>query len=263
MSIRTANTRYHDSFSYYANDEVIGRSLELYGEYAQTEIDALRQFMDERSVVYDVGANIGVHARAFADRGAQVWAFEPNHANFELLKINCSDLDRVHLIEAAAGSETGTTTIWEFDPGVPGNYGHLCSGSGGRVCHQIRLDDIDAPDPDVIKVDVEGQELQVLLGAQERIRRNQPLVYYEAQEIDNFGQIYRFFQDLDYRLYWNLVMNYNEQNFRNNPDNIFGNTAIFCIMAAPPGFPELPLDPVPSAGDSWQAYCERVNSRQA
>lgn len=263
MPIKTAVTRYHPDFSYYDNDEVIGQSLELYGEYAEPEIAFLRGFIDDNSVVYDVGANIGVHTRAFADRGARVWAFEPNPANFELLKTNCQDLDRVHLVEAAVGEKTGRTTIWEFDPEVPGNYGHLCSGQGGRVCHEVSLDDIDAPDPDIIKVDVEGRELKVLLGAQERIRRNQPLIYYEAQETADFGEIYHLLTGLGYTLYWALVMNYNPNNFRNNPDNIFDNTAIFCVVAAPPGFAILPLDRVTGAGDSWQSYCDRVNSKQA
>lgn len=263
MPVQTTETRYHPSFAYYTTDDVIGRSLELYGEYAQTEIDFLRSFMDANSVVYDVGANIGVHTRAFAATGARVWAFEPNPRNFELLKINCQDLDNVYVVETAVGSTTGTTTIWEFDTEIPGNYGHLVSGQGGRACHQVRLDDIDAPDPDVIKVDVEGAELQVLLGARERIGRNLPLIYLEAQETAHTGQIYHFLTGFGYSLYWVLVMNYNPENLRANPKNIFGNTAIFCIAAMPPGSPELSLDPVSSAADTWQAYCDRINQRRA
>ena len=34
-------TRYHKKFNYYTNDSIIGRSLRLYGEYGQSEIDFL------------------------------------------------------------------------------------------------------------------------------------------------------------------------------------------------------------------------------
>lgn len=260
MALQTTATRYHPAFTYHDTDDVIGQSLALYGEYAQREIDLLTSFMDSRSVVYDVGGNIGVHARAFAAAGAEVWSFEPNPTNFDLLKKNCEDLDRVHLVEAAVGDHMGQSTIWEFDAFTSGNYGHLRSGRGGRVCHLISLDSIDAPDPDIIKIDVEGQEFAVLRGAESRIRRNRPLVLFEAQEVDNFGAIVQWFQDLDYRLDWLLVMNYDPKNFRRNTTNVFGDTAIFSVLARPPGFADLGLDPVQGIGDTWQAYCDRVNA---
>ena len=64
--IKSTKTRYSKNFSYYSTDEMIGRSLELYGEYSQSELEFLLSMLNENSVVYDVGANIGYHTTAFA-----------------------------------------------------------------------------------------------------------------------------------------------------------------------------------------------------
>lgn len=256
MKPSTISTRYNPEFYYYPNDIIIGASLERYGEYAQTEIDFLRQFMDHRSTVYDVGANIGVHTSAFAERGADVWAFEPNPLNFDLLKRNCERYSRVHLVNAAVGDGTVDIEIETYDPVNPGNFGNMRIGADPHVTvKQIRLDDIDAPDPDVLKIDVEGYEYPVLLGAEQRIRRHRPLVYYEAQETRDFGKIFTFLLDLDYDLYWTCVRNYNHNNHAGNQDNIFGNSAIFSIVAIPNNLPPLSLPPVNGADDTWRRFC--------
>lgn len=262
--IATTSTRWHPRFSYYALDQIIGRSLDLYGEYAGTEIDLLMRCMDHRSVVYDVGANIGVHTVAFAAQQAKVWAFEPNGRNFRLLKQNCHELSNVLLVQAAVGNSVEPVMVEDFDQDQPGNFGNLHINSDrGDLVQQIRLDEFDAPDPDVIKIDVEGHELAVIQGAWERIRSNLPLVYYEAQESADLAKIWHMFHQLDYTLYWNTVMNYNPHNWKKNTNNVFGNSAIFCILAAPPGFVQLALDPVVDPDDTWQAYCQRLNQRNA
>ena len=62
--IQSTKTRYVDKFYYYDTDNIIGRSLAFYGEYAQPEIDFLLQLINQKSVVYDIGSNIGYHAAA-------------------------------------------------------------------------------------------------------------------------------------------------------------------------------------------------------
>ena len=74
--IETTETSYHKEFAFYKNDNTIGRSLNLYGEYGQIEVEFLLSIINSITnkpvVVYDVGANIGVYATAFASTGAQV-----------------------------------------------------------------------------------------------------------------------------------------------------------------------------------------------
>ena len=164
--ISSTTTRYRDNFYYYNNDEVIGRSLQTYGEYGQTELDFLLWIVDQRYTVYDVGANIGVYSTAFASRGAQVYAFEPNPHNYSLLKRNTEGLTNVHCRQTAIGNALGKISIEDFNPEEPGNYGTMSTNRNrGVEVDLMALDYLDIPIPNLLKIDVEGAELDVLLGS--------------------------------------------------------------------------------------------------
>lgn len=51
------------------NDRYIGKSLSLYGEYSQAEIELFRQILKPGSLVVEVGANIGTHTLFFCALG--------------------------------------------------------------------------------------------------------------------------------------------------------------------------------------------------
>ena len=51
----------HGVFAFNRNDRFIGRSLDLYGEWAESEITLLARFIRPDATVVDVGANIGPH----------------------------------------------------------------------------------------------------------------------------------------------------------------------------------------------------------
>jgi len=256
----TTETRYHKKFTIYKNDAMIGRSLKLYGEYGQIEIDFLLSIIGNITnrpvVVYDVGANIGAYAVAFASTDAEVYCFEPNPLNFELLTKNTSDLKNVHRINAAATNVAGDIMIQTFDPTEPGNYGELLINNAvGVSAAAVRLDDLDIPAPNLIKIDAEGSELGVIQGAINKIRENLPLLCYEAQESPHLDQIYHILTDLGYHLYWAVIRNYNTDNFKQNQENVWGTTALFSVVAVPPSWNRVEgLDPVTGPDDTWKKF---------
>ena len=56
----------HGPFMYNRNDTFVGRSLDLYGEWCDFEIQLLRNFIRPGDTVIDAGANIGTHTIVFA-----------------------------------------------------------------------------------------------------------------------------------------------------------------------------------------------------
>jgi FkbM family methyltransferase len=257
----TTATRYHKKFTYYTNDNIIGRSLREYGEYGQIEInfllDIIGNLENNPLVIYDVGANIGVYATAFGSTGAEVHCFEPNPLNFALLKQNTAHLSNVRLHKAAATNVAGDILIQTFDPSVAGNYGELLINKDvGVSAKAIRLDDLNnLPAPHLIKIDAEGSELGVIQGCLEKIKANLPLVYYEAQESPHLDKIYNILTELGYHLYWGCVRNYNPANLKNNEENIFGISALFSVVAVPPSWNKVTnLDPVTGADDHWKRF---------
>lgn len=153
------------------------RGLYYRGEYEPETTAAIRRLVRAGDVVLDVGANAGYHSCLAAARGAHVHAFEPTPALVRLL-CRTRDLngfgDRLIVNPAAVSAEDGEAVL-HLSP-QPGNTGlssllplaHLSAGETLRV-PAVRLDTYCSEHHiariRLLKLDVEGAELDVLAGA--------------------------------------------------------------------------------------------------
>lgn len=240
-----ARTRYTSKFYFYANDYIIGASIKLYGEYTETEIDLLRNFINANSVVYDIGGNIGYHTVAFASMAKEVHSWEPNDRNYLLLEKNTQELNNVKLYHCAVSNVVGEAFISDYDTTKPGNYGECMMAEAGQPCKTVRIDDLDLPLPDVIKIDVEGHELKVFQGMQNTISKSRPVIFYESMHGTGFDIIYDMLKTLGYTIYYYPAKNFNPNNFNGVTENVFGNGGVINCIALPPskgkinGLPEM------------------------
>jgi protein O-GlcNAc transferase len=165
----------------------ISRTIGATGGFYEAELLAdvrSRLFFPERAV--DVGAHVGNHTLYFSMMlGIETIAFEPNAQTFELLaeNVRANGVEsRCRLRHAAVGAVTGRVRAVA---GSEGNSGmaRVESDAAGEV-PLLRLDDELQNDVriDVIKIDVEGWELDVLRGAMRVIERHRPLIYVEASD---------------------------------------------------------------------------------
>jgi FkbM family methyltransferase len=118
--------------------------------------------------LYDVGANFGYYSLVFVSGGRdrRAVAVEPQADNLTLLRWNAAGRDGIHVEDAVASAAAGALT---FAPdAATGHTGHVTSDDahGVRV-RAVTLDGLAARygPPDVVKIDVEGHELDVLRGA--------------------------------------------------------------------------------------------------
>lgn len=267
--VDSATTRYSDAFYYYNHDSVIGRSIRIYGEYSETEIEILQQLCAPGSVVYDIGANIGYHTVALASKGASVVGFEPNLQNFALLSKNITTTNQpcqAAVYNLAVGEEESRVYIPELDVTAAGNFGSAEIAEGTPNTRMISIDDFEQalPAPTLIKIDVEGCELGVIRGAVRTLCEYQPVVYYEAHESPDLPEIYDTLAECGYRnFYWTMYMNYNQNNYRGNAENIFGNSCIFGILAVAHDMPVTGLQTVQGRTDSHHRLVDEFNSQFA
>lgn len=149
------------------------------------EINIVSNFIKKDSLVIDVGANIGVHTKVFlsyiGEKG-KVIAVEPELKNAEILQSRFSkELKSGHLvlIEKAVTNMSGDYFL-HIDSCNPG--GHKIASDGIPV-KGITIDQIvqqaNMP-PSLIKIDVEGYEESVLLGAKETIMNYRPVIFMEV-----------------------------------------------------------------------------------
>jgi FkbM family methyltransferase len=248
MAIVAAPTR-HAILCYEEQDRPVGLSLQMYGEWAEEELYLLSFFLHPGAVVVDVGANIGTHALAFSrfvTSEGRVIAIEPQERVFDLLaaKVLLNGLQHVTCIRALAGQETEM----RFLPATERASGTSASVSfvnidtakaTGTQCgllvplQLLKLDDLALAGCDLIKVDVEGMELDVLLGAGNTLRNFRPIVYFEQTSRHRFAETSALFQALDYLLFWHAADPFNRENFRGAQRNIFGGTREINVLALP------------------------------
>lgn len=117
-------------------------------------------------VVLDLGANIGTFARLCAERGAKVWAVEPEKKNFSCLLKNTEGLPVTCINSAASGEDSDSTPFFVCDHSTSihsllrahylslevlvntRSLDSLVRDAGGRV--------------DLAKIDIEGGEFLLL-----------------------------------------------------------------------------------------------------
>ncbi len=223
--VQTALCR-HGVFAFWPHDEFIGRSLEYYGEYSEQEVDLFTKLLRPGHVVIEVGSNIGAHtvpiARLVGDAG-RVFAFEPQRLLFQQLCTNVAlnNLWNVFAYPKAVGGFRGEIGVPPINYLEPQNFGGVqLTAKSPEMVEMIILDDLQIV-PHFIKIDVEGMELEVLLGAQQMITRYRPAIYLEN---DRPGQTAALIQKLlehDYDMWWHLPWMFNADNFRDKKDNIF------------------------------------------
>jgi FkbM family methyltransferase len=150
--------------------------------------DLLKLTADE--VFVDCGAFDGDTLRAFLDRSARCFgrivALEPDPSNFQRLETFVSGLpeglrDKIRLVQAAVGSRRETVRFEAI-----GAAGSQVTSAGTYEVRCLPLDEVLADcGASLIKMDIEGSELQALQGAQNTIRKHLPalsICLYHRQE---------------------------------------------------------------------------------
>jgi FkbM family methyltransferase len=140
----------------------------------------LTTLMDPRKVTIDVGANIGAVTRYLALHSQKpIIAIEPSTANFKALLKNTADLKKVSLYNCAAS----TQRIVEFlDRGTVNDHVATRRDTTGThsLVRGIPLDKFAHLNVGLIKIDVEGWELDVLESGRVLLAKQRPVVAIEV-----------------------------------------------------------------------------------
>lgn len=204
----------HDIFAFRAHGRTIRMRLPNASDHLQRLVRTRGRFYEDQMLetvgctlpedacVVDVGANIGNHTLFWsAVAGARIIAFEPNPKALTLLRSNLELNDlagRVELHAVALGSRDGRGDVVDCNPLNMGTATVAHSGHGEIEIR--RLDDvIGQRHIDLIKIDVEGMEVEVLRGAQATLRRCRPILLIEAATLPHLQAIDAELQPEGYR----------------------------------------------------------------
>ncbi len=175
----------------------IGSAIAIDGVYEKESLEITKDFLTEininfRTKVLDIGANIGNHSIFFAQFFEKVYAFEPNPRTYDLLKFNCenSNIETFQYglsdISAELDFEQDNNNIGNAYITQSMNQEKPLSTKSMRVKVK-KLDDeaeLDLKNVSLIKIDIEGHELNALKGAEKTIRDNSPVILFEQHPSD-------------------------------------------------------------------------------
>lgn len=181
--------------------------IKIYYIYREPEIDFSIVKKLKLNTAIDVGANVGFYTNVFSKISSKVIAFEPIDSLAELLKKNFKKKNHINIFSFALG---------EFDEEklffVPeGNEGEASFINRTVNSKQLRTkvkrgDDVleGIEDIDLIKIDVEGYELNVLKGLKNLIMINYPIFLIEIEKRHNkyFNDVFLFLQEYEYDVYY-------------------------------------------------------------
>ena len=142
--------------------------------------------------ILDIGGNIGCNALMFSDYG-HVHTFEPLFHSIIQKNINQNKIENsitVYTFGLSSVESTQNIFMPKMRNGMH-NYG-CCSLHPDAVNHSHtnfaiqlkRLDDVYMGTPSVMKIDVEGHEMDVLRGAENTIRKYKPALIVEIHDLD-------------------------------------------------------------------------------
>ena len=172
----------------------VGNDLLCYSHYDAPQIGLLIKFLEMRResfgdgvVAVDGGANIGTYALAFGKAmtgWGSVLAFEPYKWSYRPLcgNICICNCFNVEPLQMALGKADGVVPIGQIDPTTPHNFGGISlRDTSGRLDETAvcTLDSFNLDRLDLLKLDIEGMELEALEGAQKTIRRCKPILCVE------------------------------------------------------------------------------------
>jgi FkbM family methyltransferase len=172
-------TSFANSPFFYSSDDIhIGQRIAI-NKYEPYLTKLILDNIDSKSVAIDVGANIGYYTILMAKKAKKVYGFEPEKANFKILKknIKASQLKNIEIIKAAVGNQTGTAKL-NINKN---NYGAHAISSKGQTVEITTLDQALKKEKriNLIKADVQGWEPEVFLGARKIIERDLPTIIFE------------------------------------------------------------------------------------
>ena len=185
--------------------------------YEETSLDRIFSYLETElldathGVAIDVGANIGNHTLYFQKKYQKVLSFEPHPETFSLLSINTRHCPEVKCFNFGLSDTRKQMKLYE----TAGNMGassvmNSMNNSTGVDISLMRLDDVinelEIEKVHLIKIDVEGHEPEALLGAQELITRDKPIILMERSSwegsFDISDRALNFLRGLGYIFHW-------------------------------------------------------------
>jgi len=178
------------------------QNLNISGEFS-----FLKNYLNKikNPVVFDIGANRGEYAKLCKNinKNVKIFCFEPHPKTFISLQEN-SDNNQITLINKALSDKNGKLLLYDYKEKDGSSHASLYPDVIEKVhgkestCHEVDITTVDnivnefnIKKIDLLKIDVEGNELAVLKGSKESLKNDIiEAVQFEFTQINSTSRIF-------------------------------------------------------------------------
>ena len=205
------------------NQDYVSNDILIDGYYEIKELRILNKWLKKKikfGVALDVGAYIGNHSIFFSKYFKKVFSFEPNPDSFELLKLNTKEKKNIKVFNYGLSNKKSTKNFYSYYS----NYGGSSVIKNEKIPYKKfkalfnKFDRLNIRERiDLIKIDVEGDELNVLKGLEKTLGKFSPIVLFESQKkdiVNGSSKVINFLKSKKYNKFYSI------ENFKNTNVNI-------------------------------------------
>ena len=192
--------------------------LNYQNDYLTGEKDWLKDYLKNKinPTVIDVGANIGQYSLNIleANPNSLIVAFEPHPVTYEILCKNISN-NKVELFNLGVGANEGILKLYDYDTNEGSQHASLYKEvitdihQSNIVSYDVEIVNLDnfltdknIKNIDLLKIDTEGNELNVLVGIRNYLQSNKiKAIHFEFNEMNIISKS-------SFKNFWDLLPNY-------------------------------------------------------
>lgn len=162
----------------------------IYFGFEDPSIEKLLSLCKPGANVIDIGANIGWTMLNLSRRSltGKIYGFEPDPYNYDRCRdnIELNKFDNVFLFPLGLSDVNAQLSMEVRVASNRGGNRISTSSNGSHKVNVIRLDDFEPVKSlshvDLVKIDVEGYEMQVLKGSMEVLKQHHPVMFIELDD---------------------------------------------------------------------------------
>lgn len=215
----TTTELFEINYKYFINDCMASSSLGNKKEW-EPHIRIFTQLYNSlyhTKNIIDIGANFGYHTLLFSrECSMNVYAFEPQIQNFKLLEDNVenNNIKNIILYNYACGDHNCEIKMPIYNVNHTVNMGDItpnigCIDNLFSITKSVLLDEIHFPSKiDLIKIDVQGWEKKVLLGANNLLKTHKPVLIVEFEHFQlmktntSCKELFDFIREQNYYIFY-------------------------------------------------------------
>lgn len=189
------------------NNGGLEKDIFLHGIREKESTDIFLDYLKNGMNVVDIGANIGYYTLMEASKvgdSGNVLAIEPTLSSFNMLKKNCSinGFENIDFVNNAVGLESKNVGI---DKGRSPNLNRISAKHPGKeLVKQETLNNLVDIEPDIVRMDVQGYELEILKGMDNLLESNDMMLFIEVHP----SKIEEYYEG-DMEEFWEILSDYN------------------------------------------------------